>query len=777
MERIRGLRLWLVRSAILAGCAAAVSACGGSSVAVPGPDADSGAHVVSEGGLDGGDGALPQDGTISNDGSDGSTADASGSDGSAADGTGGDVASPDAGVADGASADAAGADAAAASFAVGGSVSGVAGTGLVLQDNGGDNLTVDANGAFAFPTALPNGAAYKVTVLTQPNVPAQTCTVNNGGGTVGNANVTTVSVVCSTSSYTVGGTVSGLSGTIALLDNGGDALTVNSGGPFTFPTQVASGAAYAVTIQTQPAGQACTVSGGTGVVGAGSVSSVAVNCAANTYTVGGTISGLTSTIVLQDNGGDNLTLTANGTFAFATPLADAAAYAVTVAVQPAGELCTVTSGSGTIAGASVTSVAVRCTANMFSIGGTLNGLPAGGSVTLQDNGGNNLAQTSSGPFTFSASLPYGSSYNVTVSAQPAGATCSVSGGSGIVGNGNVTSIVVVCGSGSYAVGGTISGLTGSLVLQDNGANDLTLTTNGSYAFSAPLGMGATYSVTIKAQPTGETCAVANEQGTVGTANVTNVNVTCTANSYSIGGTLSGLPASTAVTLQDNGGNNLVVAANGAFAFTTKLSYGATYNVTLYTAPPGATCTVTNGSGTATTDVVSVTVTCSSTLYSIGGKVVGLGGNRSVTLQDNGGDDLTLTSSGQFVFSQRLAHVVAYNRIDGIRRSDLQRDQRHGNRGVGERLQYRRQLSVISAPSRGMHSASRAIGLVARKASMVIRRTTREAKFAHGWRRHSCANVRPPPRSYASVSKPFVALACPTPCIEGGEHAVRAVLPR
>jgi hypothetical protein len=63
---------------------------------------------------------------------------------------------------------------------------------------------------------------------------------------------------------------------------------------------------------------------------------------------------------------------------------------------------------------------------------------------------------------------------------------------------------------------------------------------------------------------------------------------------------------------------------------------------------------------ATADVISVTVTCSSNLYSIGGKVEGLGGNRSVTLQDNGGDDLTLTSSGQFVFSQRLAHSVAYN---------------------------------------------------------------------------------------------------------------------
>ena len=48
---------------------------------------------------------------------------------------------------------------------------------------------------------------------------------------------------------------------------------------------------------------------------------VVVNCAANSYTVGGTTTGLVGTVVLQDNGGDNLTLNANGSFAFPAPLA------------------------------------------------------------------------------------------------------------------------------------------------------------------------------------------------------------------------------------------------------------------------------------------------------------------------------------------------------------------------------------------------------------------------------------------------------------------------
>ena len=70
-------------------------------------------------------------------------------------------------------------------------MSGLSGT-VVLQDNGGDELSVSANGAFTFATKLPAGAAYNVTVKTSPS--GQTCTVANGSGTVGSANVTNVAV-------------------------------------------------------------------------------------------------------------------------------------------------------------------------------------------------------------------------------------------------------------------------------------------------------------------------------------------------------------------------------------------------------------------------------------------------------------------------------------------------------------------------------------------------------------------------------------------------------
>ena len=164
--------------------------------------------------------------------------------------------------------------------------------------------------------------------------------------------------------FSVGGTVSGLSGTVVLQDNGGDDLSLTANGSFTFATALASGAAYSVTVKTNPSGQTCTVSAGSGTVASANVTNVAVSCAAAaSFSVGGTVSGLSGTVVLQDNGGDNLSVTANGSFTFATELASGAAYSVTVKTNPSGQTCTVSAGSGTVASANVTNVAVSCAAN------------------------------------------------------------------------------------------------------------------------------------------------------------------------------------------------------------------------------------------------------------------------------------------------------------------------------------------------------------------------------------------------------------------------------
>jgi Bacterial Ig-like domain (group 2)/Galactose oxidase, central domain/Kelch motif len=118
-------------------------------------------------------------------------------------------------------------------------------------------------------------------VLTQPSSPTQTCGVASGSGTA-SANVTGVQVTCTTNTYTIGGTVSGLSGTgLVLQDNSSNNLPVSANGSFTFTTAIASGGAYNVTVFSQPSSpaQTCGVTaGGSGTVASANVTSVVVTC-------------------------------------------------------------------------------------------------------------------------------------------------------------------------------------------------------------------------------------------------------------------------------------------------------------------------------------------------------------------------------------------------------------------------------------------------------------------------------------------------------------------
>jgi len=81
------------------------------------------------------------------------------------------------------------------SYTIGGVVSGLAGSNLVLQNNGGDDMTLSANGSFSFPHAVPDGGTYSVTVKTQPSGIGQICTVANGTGVI-QGSVASVQINC-----------------------------------------------------------------------------------------------------------------------------------------------------------------------------------------------------------------------------------------------------------------------------------------------------------------------------------------------------------------------------------------------------------------------------------------------------------------------------------------------------------------------------------------------------------------------------------------------------
>jgi hypothetical protein len=244
----------------------------------------------------------------------------------------------------------------------------------------------------------------------------------------------------------------------------------------------------------------------------------------STHTVGGTVSGLSGTVVLQQNVTDNLTVDANGTFTFSTPVAEGAPYNVTVLSRPATQTCTVVNGSGTMGGSDVTNVSVSCATNTFTVGGTVSGLT--GTAVLQLNGADNLTIDTNGPFTFATLVAESGLYNVTVLSQPDSQTCTVVNGLGANVTSDVTNVSVTCSTNAFTVGGTVVGLSGTLVLGNNGGDADTITSNGPFTFSTPVAEGSPYNVTVFVQPDSQTCVVFNGSGTMGGSDVTNILVSC-----------------------------------------------------------------------------------------------------------------------------------------------------------------------------------------------------------------------------------------------------------
>jgi hypothetical protein len=554
-------------------------------------------------------------------------------------------------------------------FTIGGNVSGLVGSGLVLQNNGAGDLPVAADGAFTFSTRVATGTAYSVAVLAQPTSPSQTCTVTRGRGSVASANVADIAVTCATGQFSIRGTVFGLTGSgLVLQNNGGNDLPVSADGPFSFANKLIDGATYAVVVRTQPSGQNCVVRNSTGTISGADASNVEVACSANGFTIGGAVTGLAgSGLVLRLNGGNDLSIVGNGPFAFGTALQSGAPYAVSVRSPPTNpsQQCTVNNGSGTVAG-NVTNIAINCVSNSFTVGGTVSGL-AGSGLVLTLNGANDLPIGSDGSFTFATSVLSGAQYRVRVATQPANPAqvCTVASGDGTIGNTNVNNVRVSCAANTFSVGGTVSGLMGrGLVLQNNGGDDVAVNADGQFRFPTELATGANFNVTVRTQPSdpNQSCSVTNARGTIGNADVGNVAVSCSTADFTIGGTVRDLEG-TGLVLRNNGGDDLTIDANGTFQFDTALPTGARYDVKIAEQPrdPSQTCRVTNGTGTVGSgNVTNVVVECETRDFSVGGRVEHLRGIGGLIIQNNGGDDLQIAAEGRFTFPTRLPSGATYN---------------------------------------------------------------------------------------------------------------------
>jgi len=94
-------------------------------------------------------------------------------------------------------------------------------------------------------------------------------------------------IVSAVNSYSIGGSISGLSGSGLVLTNGASSISLSAGSTsFTFPTLIATNGSYSVTISQNPADQKCTILNNSGTVVAQSVTNIVVKCgSAYTYTV------------------------------------------------------------------------------------------------------------------------------------------------------------------------------------------------------------------------------------------------------------------------------------------------------------------------------------------------------------------------------------------------------------------------------------------------------------------------------------------------------------
>ena len=96
-------------------------------------------------------------------------------------------------------------------------------------------------------------------------------------------------------------------------------------------------------------------------MGDSDVTDIAVSCITNRYSIGGSVSGLSGgSLVLQLNGGDDLTIAADGSFVFPTTLQSGSYDSVSIASEPASQVCSIGQGSGMVSDADIADVSATC---------------------------------------------------------------------------------------------------------------------------------------------------------------------------------------------------------------------------------------------------------------------------------------------------------------------------------------------------------------------------------------------------------------------------------
>ncbi|MCW7458400.1 hypothetical protein ND856_16275 [Leptospira bandrabouensis] len=255
----------------------------------------------------------------------------------------------------------------------------------------------------------------------------------------------------------------------------------------------------------------------------------------------------------------------------------------------------------------------------FKISFTVSGLLGSGLVVNLNSGSETLTINADGKYDFSTVLSSGNNFNVSIQTQPTlpTQTCSVSGGSGVVGKGNIDSILINCDPLRYALSGTITGLDGvtGLVLTNSfdGSTRSVAVSSGTFAFTQTYLDGTSYNVSVTTQPNHpvQNCVTANGVGVIAGADITNINITCTSTAFPIEVKVVGMSSGT-LAIRNNNSEILTIATNGTHMFPTDVVINNTYNLQVTSQPTNHQCVLSPSTGVVTTSI-TVTANCFSML--------------------------------------------------------------------------------------------------------------------------------------------------------------------
>ncbi len=177
-------------------------------------------------------------------------------------------------------------------YTVGGTVSGLVGSGLILENQGTDALAITADGPFTFATTVPDLTMFDVRVAAgaQPAGPDQRCTVLSGQGNVNGGPVSDIQVSCALV-HRSGVSVTGLAGGSFEVSNSIESQFVSQNGTTYFPTALESGVSLQLSVTSQPSSprQTCVLTSSSMAVVSGGEVLFQFECFANSVTAMGAL--------------------------------------------------------------------------------------------------------------------------------------------------------------------------------------------------------------------------------------------------------------------------------------------------------------------------------------------------------------------------------------------------------------------------------------------------------------------------------------------------------